>query len=185
VLLELIVTAGLPLLTRPCLVESVGQPEPLAPSTDVAAAAARSDHPRLTELIASGMRRSRTFARLSDTLAKHRAIVHVSWSTSLWADLTGALLNHVGRGADGTRYLRVVVRRGKADDAIIATIAHELQHAIEVVETGASDIEGAYPEKSQYTVVHETVAAKRIGETVRRELAAFAERHRAVVARQP
>ncbi len=84
------------------------------------------------------MWRSVTFQRLVDAVADSDLIVYVS-RTSLGGTLCGAL-RFVGAGANGGRYLLIELNDGRGDDlgtlserlAAIATLAHELQHALEV-----------------------------------------------------
>jgi hypothetical protein len=93
--------------------------------------------------------------------------------------MTGALLHTVTRGADGTRYLRAIVADVRSDDAVIATMAHELQHAIELLDAslGGGHSFDADHRRDLYQVgsrlwVHESDRAMQITPAVRRELQA-------------
>jgi hypothetical protein len=83
--------------------------------------------------------------------------------------LAGCLVNF---GVDrGVHQLRVIVDVGLAPDHLIATLAHELQHAVEATLPNGPD-HGAprqlsHPLRSN---VNETEAAQQIGRTIRREL---------------
>ena len=90
--------------------------------------------------------------------------------------MTGALLHQVTRVADGTRYLRVIIAQGRSDDAVIATLAHELQHAIELLDVsldGGDSFDanlGDLYQVGSRLWVHETERAMQITLAVRREL---------------
>ena len=85
---------------------------------------------RVKHLIDDGVRRSRTFAELVSELHTTDVIVYVEASFTLPAEVSGRIL--LAGAAGDQRYLRVQVRATLQGDQMIATIAHELRHALEV-----------------------------------------------------
>lgn len=100
---------------------------------------------RSAALIDEGLWRSGTLQRMIEEVAASDVIVYVS-RTALEGTLRGAL-RFVGAGAGGGRYLLIELNDdlGAGLDAPtdrvvgIATLAHELQHALEVAE--AADVQ--------------------------------------------
>jgi hypothetical protein len=90
----------------------------------------RAATPRVGDLIADGIRRSRTFASLVADLHQTNVIVYVETSMGLPNNVAGRILFASAAGAQ--RYLRVQVRATMNRDAMISVIAHELRHALEV-----------------------------------------------------
>ena len=90
----------------------------------------RAATPRVAQLIDDGVRRSRTFAQLIADVHATDVIVYVEASFGLPPDVSGRIL--LAGVAGDQRYLRVQVRATLARDQLIATIAHELRHALEV-----------------------------------------------------
>jgi hypothetical protein len=89
-------------------------------------------------------------------------------------------MHFVGR-FDGRPYLRTLVNPDhRHRDNVIATLAHELQHAIEVASapdiTDAASIQALFRRigrvrlGNRSAVTYETEAAERAGEAVQREL---------------
>ena len=122
----------------------------------------RAENPALAALVRAGLERSPTFRELYVAIAQRNGIVHVMWDWNLSAAHVGAVPNHMTRTLDGTSYVRVLLRRATSEDALIATIAHELRHVIEMLD---GIITPAAP-------VSETGAAIETGAAVRRELVA-------------
>jgi hypothetical protein len=139
--------------------------------------AVRSGDSWLTGLIDQGLSRSGTFARLAAAVAADRGMVYIEWRLAMRDGLAGALHHHVFQGADGTRYLRVFVLHGRSPSAVIETIAHELQHVVEFLESGSDDFAAFSSRRPDLLdrradlTVYETAAAKRTAAAVRRELA--------------
>jgi hypothetical protein len=104
-----------------------------------------------------------------------KGIVYVHHSPSLPKGLEGALLSNIVSTPDGTRYLTVAVRPNVTGDHLIAVIAHELQHAIEVLAspaTTSTEVERLPANRGSTYGEHvaETDAAQVIGRTVEHEL---------------
>ena|SRR2546425_8030342 len=127
----------------------------------------RAENPTIAALIRAGLERSPTFRGLYVAIAERNGILHVMWNWNLSAALAGAMPHHMTRTLNGTSYLRVLLRPATNDDAVIATIAHELHHVVEMLDEGI-------PATSQG--VFETEAAIETGDAVRRELRAMPAR---------
>jgi hypothetical protein len=93
----------------------------------------RGVRPQLDALLAAGMARSRTFAKLMSALDGTDVIVYVEFSTTLNLSLSGRLLFATAT-ASGLRYLRIQLSPDGSLNQQLATLAHELQHALEVAE---------------------------------------------------
>lgn len=87
----------------------------------------------LLEALRDGAQRSITLRTLIRRLEIQQGVVYVTQSVSL-SDGRGACLLHRMWGAGETRYLRVLVKWGLPSDYLVALVAHELQHAVEVLE---------------------------------------------------
>ena len=90
----------------------------------------RGATPQVTKVIRGGVERSRTFATLVNDIHRTDVIVYVEATLSLPTDVAGRILFAGTAGAQ--RYLRVQVRATLLRDQMIAVIAHELRHALEV-----------------------------------------------------
>lgn len=141
----------------------------------------RPQDPRLAALLRAGAARSATFRSLVDRLEAGRVIVYISLSRTLHPNLAGRLtwLTSAGR----FRYLKATLNAGQHADQMIATLAHELQHALEVSEdTGVVDQRSLLalyrrigrPSAPGQTASWETEAARAMGYQVRRELISVA-----------
>ena len=139
----------------------------------------RPQDPRLTELLKAGAARSLTFRELVDRINADNVIVYVSLTPLLKQNLAGKLTWMSKAG--GFRYVRAQISTELHPDAMIATLAHELQHAVEVIEdeevSDQRSLEQLYkrigrPSGSGLASGWETEAAQQAGLRVRRELAA-------------
>jgi len=92
----------------------------------------RAATPTVGALIKDGVRRSRTFAGLVNDLHRTNVIIYVETSMGLPVEVAGRIL-FAGAAGD-QRYLRVQVRATLGRDQMIAVIAHELRHALEVAD---------------------------------------------------
>ena len=140
----------------------------------------RASDSRAEDLIVEGCRRSPAFATLVQELQAANWIVFVQSGSCPVDGIAGCLLHRVGR-YNGVKYLRIVVANGHGLDArTIATLGHELQHALEVVRDGQAadglDIlelyrrTGYIATRTPATQVYETQAAVRAGATILRQL---------------
>lgn len=81
-------------------------------------------------LVESAARRSATFRQLLVQVAASDVIVYVDLNPFEEHRLDGLL--RFASAANGARYLVVWLSPRRIDDALIATLAHELRHAVEV-----------------------------------------------------
>lgn len=140
----------------------------------------RPSSERIELLLVAGGSRSETFRTLVGALDDSEWIVFVQEGRCPIRSLSACLLHYVGTFR-GARYLRILVdARGEHSDRLIATIAHELQHAFEVASAGYVSA----PEQFQFLfrhigypaledprfVAYETRRARVIEEQARREL---------------
>jgi hypothetical protein len=135
---------------------------------------------RLSQLLQNGMMRSPTLKAMVDRLEAGNVIVYVSLSPVMRSYLAGKI-SWMSK-AGGYRYLRAQISTDLNADQMIATMAHELQHALEVSEDPGVTDQRSLAElyrrigrQSRASVVSEweTVAAQEAGVQVRRELVAL------------
>lgn len=135
---------------------------------------------RIDELVEAGRARSPTFRRLVDEIEQGDWLVFVQSGTCPDKVMI-ACLPHIVGTYDGRRYLRVIVdARDRHADQVIGMIAHELQHALEIVASGSvSDGRSLLALtrtistsriRTAGATVYETKSAQHVGWTVLREL---------------
>jgi hypothetical protein len=132
----------------------------------------------IQETIDEGCRRSPTFAALVEHLERSSFIVYVEQVATLRDGMVGTLLH----GGAGPQYLRVLLKRGMPLERRVVVLAHELQHAQEVVAAGiiADAVEmdalfrriGDERSAGRTGQRYETVAAVRMGDMVFADLRA-------------
>jgi hypothetical protein len=141
----------------------------------------RPQDPRLVDLIRAGLTRSATFRDIVHRIEAGNLIVYVSLSPSMKANLAGKLTWMSKAGM--FRYVKATINTEQSSDQMIATLAHELQHALEVGGDESvidqRSLAGLYkrigrPSISTVIAGYETAAAQETGFQVRRELAAAA-----------
>jgi hypothetical protein len=146
-------------------------------SSPAAPARVRAITPLADRALRDGLRRSSTLAALVERIDRSDGIVYIQDGVlrpQMGSRLRGALSHRVVLGP-GFRLLHIIVMAA-ADDAMIVTIAHELRHAIEVIETPeAVDTAsvGLLYERIGFRTragVYETNAADETGERVQAEL---------------
>jgi hypothetical protein len=140
----------------------------------------RPQDPRLADLLRAGVARSATFRAIVNRLEAGSLIVYVSLSPTMRSSLAGKLTWMTKAG--GFRYLRATINTEQSFEQMIATLAHELQHALEVSDDDSvidqRSLLSLYkrigrPSVSGISQGWETVAAQETGFQVRRELIAF------------
>ena len=140
----------------------------------------RSQDPRISQVLQEGMSRSDTFRALVNRIEASNVIVYVAVTPKLRSSLAGAL-TWMTRAGD-YRYLRASIGIEQTFDQTIATVAHELRHAIEVIEDESvvdeTSLVALYkriglPSNAAGPPAWETLAAQRTGKQVRRELVAM------------
>jgi hypothetical protein len=134
----------------------------------------RTSSPRVKALIEDGLRLSDTFRRLTTSLQETDGVVYVEDGECL-RSLMACLEWRVTTAGD-YRFLFVRIRADRPDDYVIASIGHELQHALEVLRhryvTTRSDFAELYLPPTRWSVPSavETRAAVNMGEDVLNEL---------------
>jgi len=84
-------------------------------------------------LIREGDARSTTFRDIIDEIQRSNTIVMVQYGLCA-KGLIRSCLTHVSGDATA-RNIRIVINTRTTNDRLIATIAHELQHAVEIIRT--------------------------------------------------
>lgn len=136
--------------------------------------------PTLAKLVEQGRGRSPAFRDLIDRIEASEWTVFVQPGRCPERAAIGCLLHVVGT-FQGRRYMRVLVNpHGRHPDQVIVTLAHELQHAVEVVSAGAvTDVDSLLQLQRRIassrvrmgrTELYETAAAWAIERTVFKEL---------------
>jgi hypothetical protein len=108
---------------------------PAAAATDVPTHVRSTDGPTL-QLIKEGTERSATFRTLVDQINHSDGIVYVERGLCAFGRVNGCVLPFITT-TQGNRYIRILVTSDTYrlnHDQILALIAHELQHAREVIE---------------------------------------------------
>jgi hypothetical protein len=128
---------------------------------------------RAAAALAEGVRRSPTLAALVAAINRSDVIAYVESVHTLPPMVSGRMVLTT-RGTR-VRYVRIEVSTRLFPDELISTIAHELQHAVELAEHPAGPAESAFIELNQRIAASamfgfDTEAAVRVGEQVMREL---------------
>ena len=144
----------------------------------VASAAAAGDvrplQPRGARLLEDGMRRSSSLAALVSEIRESDLVVYVDLDPNEPGSLEGSL--RFRGAAAGVRYVRVWLQPRRCDAALIAMLAHELQHALEVARATWVSTTDAFRAlfgtlgRSTNADHYETDAAQAMGARVRHEL---------------
>jgi hypothetical protein len=132
---------------------------------------------RAAALLLNGLERSARLRALADTIDAAHVVVYLTVDPRVDAGLAGRLtfMGNAGR----YRYVRVAVNPRLSGDVLIATLAHELQHVVEVIEhpdvTSERSLGKLYERIGRSTRVGgiqgwETSAAQEVTYEVRREL---------------
>ena len=139
----------------------------------------RPQDARIIQAIKEGSARSATFKALIDRIEASDVIVYVAINPLIKSTLSGALtwMTHAG----DFRYVRASIAPDLPFDHMIAAVAHELHHAVEVIDDASvvdeKSLVAMYkkiglPSRAAGDSGWETVAAQRTGTQVRRELVA-------------
>lgn len=156
----------------------------LAPLPQVTLSAETRGGPRLrpqdgrsTALLDAGARRSETFRQLIARINRSDVIVYVEMAPALRGRFAGTL--QWVAATKNFRYVRVSLNPELSEQLQIASLGHELQHAVEVIDApdvvDTPTLMALYRRIGHQRSMHElrwdTAAANRIGEQVRSELA--------------
>jgi hypothetical protein len=146
------------------------------------AARVRSTDATLLELLREGAERSATFHGLTDAIAHSTGIVYVEFGYCAFGHVNGCLLPFIA-STHGDRYLRILVtpdKNRRSHDQLLALIAHELQHALEVI--AHAEVVDVATMEAMFSRIgtpltdgitgYETAAARAAGDTVLSELLA-------------
>jgi hypothetical protein len=130
---------------------------------------------RVTAALFDGARRSETFRELLASLDGSDVIAYVEQSHDLPTTVQGRLL--LSSTSASFRYVRIQVRAMQSPDEVIAIIAHELRHALEIAEAPQVRDEASmrvYYERigagRSHAMGFETREAQDAGRRVRQEL---------------
>jgi hypothetical protein len=131
--------------------------------------------PEMVRLIDHGTQRSATFKSLVTALNNSDVVVYLGTSMRLPKGVDGRLVFMTSAG--GVRYLYAEVIAGLSLNELVATVGHELQHALEVATH--AEVRDAASLASLYERIgipshtknrYDTVAAQSAGRRVRAEL---------------
>jgi hypothetical protein len=130
---------------------------------------------RVSTAVAEGLRRSATFASLVRALDRSDVIVYIETAQGMPSSLAGRML--LAGSPAGTRYLRIQIAAAPGGYELIALVAHELRHALEVAECpGVRDqrsllaLYQTIGRAGQGVHLYDTMAAQMAGRQVRTEL---------------
>jgi hypothetical protein len=147
----------------------------------------RSSDTAILALLSEGADRSATFSTLVDAIEQSNGIVYVEFGYCAFGHLNGCVLPLIA-SPHGDRYLRILVtpdKNRRSHDQLLALIAHELRHALEVFEhlevVDAATTNALYrrigtPETGGLSG-YETSAARAAGDHALDELLAGRKRH--------
>jgi hypothetical protein len=140
----------------------------------------RPQDARSTQVLKEGAARSATFRALVNRIEASNVIVYIAVNPIMKSTLSGALTWMTRAGE--YRYVRASMSNELTFDQMIASVAHELQHAVEVIEDESVVDERSLvamykrigkPSRAAGPSGWETAAAQRTGTQVRRELVAI------------
>ncbi len=147
----------------------------VTPSPPAVGSRVRGATPAVNAMLATGARRSSTFARLVKEIDETDLIVYVEIINTLPPGLDGRMMFLISTG--GARYLRVQVDANLPKDDLIAVVGHELQHALEVAAhpkvQSSQDLAMLYRLIGMHSPGidnYDTTEARSIGRRVRAEL---------------
>ena len=151
------------------------------PPTDriYSTARVRAADTRTANLLVQGLQRSSTLRGLVDQLERHDVIVYIEMQPMMKKRLAGTLTWLTATKAH--RYVRISINPELNTEMAIATLGHELQHALEVAKAGeivnAVTLANFYRAHGESNPAEfngwDTEAARVAGQDVRRELAAW------------
>ena len=139
----------------------------------------RSSHPYIRAMIDEAAHRSPTFRRLVGDIEATNGIVYVE--QGVCGHHVRACLAMWVTPAGDFRFLRVLIDARQPDWNVMATIGHELQHALEVLENprvATSEAIFLFYQREGVTMGEsfETGAAERAGNLVKNEVNSFSKR---------
>jgi hypothetical protein len=180
------------LVTFAPLAAFAAQPEDAEPSRAILRSPrVRPYDGRAAQLLLEGLERSVTLRAIVDRLEQLEVIVYLEMQPALRKKLAGMLTFLTATAS--SRYVRVSLNPEYPRDTLIATLGHELQHALEVAEApsvvDAASLQAYYEKHGLSTPRHangwDSLAARVIGDEVRRELAGVRTARRVADSIQP
>jgi hypothetical protein len=137
----------------------------------------RAEDPKLRALIARGAAESPTFREIVDRIDRLPGLVHVVASQCGALSALSACLDHDVHTRGGYRFLRINILPGEAEHRQLPLLAHELQHALEILSdssaTSLESVEKLYERigtRQPGVGNFETDAARRVQDTVYQEI---------------
>lgn len=132
---------------------------------------------RVAQVLLDGIQRSSTFRAITDALEQRDVIVYFEMQPALGRGLAGTMIFLAA--TPSYRYVRVSLNPMLPNEILIATLAHELQHALEVaLDPSIVDeptLEAYYRRHGIHMRAHDngwdSEAARQAGTDVRDELA--------------
>ena len=95
----------------------------------------RASDEELIELLDDGVKRSQTFKGLVDRLSKSDVILYVRPDVTAKSNAPTRLTFLAAKG--GFRYLVIRVQSGRSKDQQLATLGHEMQHAVVIADASS------------------------------------------------
>lgn len=155
------------------LIPSIQSNEP-DPSTATQEYHLRPLDPLVQEWFRIGEANSRTFGALLERLAASDVIVHVVLVDQIKGGAQGQLLFATSTAT--ARFLRIELRSGGTTTEMVALLAHELQHAVEVANApyvrNSQAMATLYLRPGDQSARYDSAEARQMGERVSGELAA-------------
>ena len=149
----------------------------LPPKSPAGGPRVRPDDGRSAAIVLEGMERSATLRALIDALESRDVIIYIQMQPMLKGRLAGSVTWVTAAGR--FRYIRVSWSPDLTTSAAIATLGHELQHALEIANepsiVSTESLEAFYRSHGISMRIHngwDTLAARDRGDVVRKEIAA-------------
>jgi len=168
-----------PLLLASVLAAPIAAASDPAPKASKAGGArVRANDGRSASVLLEGLNRSETLRHLVGEIEQHDVIAYIEIQPGLKRRLAGSLTWVTATNV--MRYVRISLNPDLSADASIATLGHELQHALKVAREASivstDTLIRYYKKHGLSTTAHsngwDTEGARQRGDEVRRELAA-------------
>lgn len=168
----------------------VASPEDAGPRTVPYRPRVRAYDGRSASLLLEGLERSTTMRAIVDRLEQLDVIVYVEMQPALLKHLAGTMTWLAATKFN--RYVRISLNPKMMHDSLIAALGHELQHALEVAEAPSivdtASLQAYYEQNGISTAKHfngwDSVAARVVGDDVRKELSGVRAANRAAYSTQ-
>jgi uncharacterized protein YjaZ len=125
----------------------------------------------MRSLIREGDTRSESFRAIVDAIQQSNAVVMVQFGLCAKGQVRSCV-SHV-EGDDRQRHIRILVNTRSTNDRVIATIAHELHHALEIIRV--PDVTSSEQVLVLYRQIAKGACAKGLTERCETEAALAAE----------